>query len=267
MLKKILLLQVGFLVLYGCSTVPLTGRQQLDLVSNPEIISMASQQYQQVLKESKLSDSREQTDLVKRVGARIKGAVENYMAGAGLSSQLEGFNWEFNLIQDDKTANAWCMPGGKVAFYSGILPICKDENGVAVVMGHEIAHAIANHGRERMSQGLVENGLLSTLSAAMGQNPTMTTQIFMQAIGAGAGIGMLKFSREQESEADHLGLIFLAKAGYDPNEAPKFWERMVANSKNAAPPEFLSTHPSDQRRIAALKSYIPEAMRYYARKK
>jgi predicted Zn-dependent protease len=264
MLKKILLLHVVVLLFNACSTVPLTGRQQLSLVSNPEIVTMASQQYQQVLQVGKLSDNHEQTQLVKRVGARIKGAVEQYMAGAGLSSQLEGFNWEFNLIQDDKTANAWCMPGGKVAFYTGILPICKDENGVAVVMGHEVAHAIANHGRERMSQGLLENGLLSSLSAAMGQNPTMTAQVFMQAIGAGAGIGMLKFSREQESEADHIGLIFLAQAGYDPGEAPKFWDRMVAmNNNNPKPPEFLSTHPSDQRRIEALKGYIPEAMKYY----
>ncbi len=260
---KIVVIQIVLLVLHACATVPLTGRQQLSLVANPEIITMASQQYTQVLKEGKLSDNHEQAQMVKRVGARIKGAVEQYMTGAGLSSQLEGFNWEFNLIQDDKTANAWCMPGGKVAFYTGILPVCKDENGVAVVMGHEVAHAIANHGRERMSQGLIENGLLSSLSAAIGQNPTMTSQIFMQAIGAGAGIGMLKFSREQESEADHIGLIFLAKAGYDPNEAPKFWDRMVAVSKTAAPPEFLSTHPSDQSRITALKGWIPEAMKYY----
>src|SRR5882762_795039 len=195
MLRKIVLLQIVLLLLNACATVPLTGRQQLSLVSNPEIISMATQQYHQVLNENKVSDNREQTEMVKRVGARIKAAVEQYMAGAGISSQLEGFNWEFNLVQDDKTANAWCMPGGKVAFYTGILPVCKDENGVAVVMGHEVAHAIANHGRERMSQGLVENGLLSPLSAARGQNPTMTTQIFMQAVGAGASIGMLTFSR------------------------------------------------------------------------
>src|SRR5882762_9106227 len=195
MLKNLVQLQIVLLLLNACAPVPLTGRKQLSLVPNPEIISMATQQYQQVLMETKLSDNREKTEMVKRVGARVKGAVEQYMAGAGISSQLEGFNWEFNLIQDDKTANAWCMPGGKVAFYTGILPICKDENGVAVVMGHEVAHAIANHGRERMSQGLIENGLLSSLNAALGQNPTMTAQIFMQAIGTGAGIGILKFSR------------------------------------------------------------------------
>ncbi len=158
------------------------------------------------------------------------------------------------------------MPG-KVAFYTGILPICKDENGVAVVMGHEVAHAIANHGRERMSQGLVENGLLGSLSAALGQNPTMTEQIFLQAMGLGANIGMLKFSRGQESEADHIGLIFLAMAGYDPHEAPKFWERMITKSTSAKPPEFLSTHPSDQSRIDALNGWIPEAMQYYTKKK
>jgi predicted Zn-dependent protease len=262
MLKKILLVQVVLLVLYGCATVPLTGRSQLNLVSNPEIIAMSTQQYQQVLKESRLSTNQEQTQMIKRVGLKIKGAVERYMAKEGLSSQLEGFNWEFNLIQNDTTANAWCMPGGKVAFYTGILPMCKDENGVAVVMGHEVAHAIANHGRERMSQGLIENGLLGTLGAALGENPTVTQQIFQQAVGIGAELGMLKFSRGQESEADHIGLIFLSIAGYDPNEAPKFWERMVAMSKSASPPEFLSTHPSDETRIADLKGWIPEAMKY-----
>jgi predicted Zn-dependent protease len=261
--NRIILLQIILLFLYACATVPISGRQQLNLVGNTEIIQMSATQYQQVLKETKLSDNQEQTALIQRVGARIQRAVGQYMSDAGLASQLEGFNWEFSLLQDDKTANAWCMPGGKVAFYTGIMPICKDESGVAVVMGHEIAHAIANHGRERMSQGLVENGLLSSLSAALGQNPTMTQQIFMQAIGAGASIGMLKFSREQESEADHIGLIFLAKAGYDPNEAPRFWERMLAVSKNAAPPEWLSTHPSDQKRIQDLKGWIPEAMKYY----
>ena len=263
LLQKITFLQISLLLLYACATVPISGRQQLDLVSNPEITLMAAQQYQQVLKENKLSDNKEETALIKRAGARIQRAVEQYMSDAGLASQLEGFNWEFNLIQDDKTVNAWCMPGGKVAFYTGILPVCKDENGVAVVMGHEIAHAIANHGRERMSQGLVENGLLSSLSAALGQNPTLTQQIFLQAVGAGANIGMLKFSREQESEADHIGLIFLAKAGYDPNEAPEFWGRMVAMSKSEKPPEWLSTHPSDQSRIQALKGWIPEALKYY----
>jgi predicted Zn-dependent protease len=184
------------------------------------------------------------------------------MESKGASGQLSTFKWEFNLIQDDKTVNAWCMPGGKVAFYTAILPICKDETGVAIVMGHEVAHAIANHGKERMSQGMLANGLLGTLGAAAGQNPTLTQQILLQSIGMGANVGLLKFSRENESEADHIGLIFMAMAGYDPNEAPKFWERMSSLSGGQQPPEFLSTHPSHETRIKDLEGWIPEAMSY-----
>jgi predicted Zn-dependent protease len=185
------------------------------------------------------------------------------MAEKGASDQLAGFAWEFNLIQDDKTVNAWCMPGGKVAFYTAILPICKDETGVAVVMGHEVAHAIANHGRERMSQGLIQQFGLSTLGAAMGQNPTATKQIFLEAVGMGANLGALKFSRKHESEADHIGLIFMSMAGYDPAQAPKFWERMTSLSGGQKPPEFMSTHPSDETRIKDLQGWMPEALGYY----
>jgi predicted Zn-dependent protease len=256
---RIACLLIVLLLVHACATVPVTGREQLDLVDNTEIIQMSSQQYQEVLKQSKLSSNAQQTAMIRSVGAKIQRAVESYMASKGLSSQLQGFNWEFNLIDDDKTVNAWCMPGGKVAFYTGILPICNGETGVAVVMGHEVAHAIANHGRERMSQGLLENGLLSSVQGAMGQNPTLTQQIFMQAVGAGANVGMLKFSRQQESEADHIGLIFFAKAGYDPNDAPKFWDRMIEMNKSGAPPEWLSDHPSDERRVSDLKGWIPEA--------
>jgi predicted Zn-dependent protease len=253
---------LGF-ILYACATVAVTGRQQLDLVSNSEIIPMAAQQYDSVVRTSKLSTNQQQTAMVKTVGVRIEKAVEQYMAEHNASKELEGFKWEFNLIDDPKTVNAWCMPGGKVAFYTGIMPICQNEAGVAVVMGHEVAHAIANHGRERMSEGLIANGLLGTLGAALGQNPTMTKQIFLQAVGVGAQVGMLKFSRTQESEADHIGLIFLAMAGYDPNEAVSFWERMEAMSGGGAPPEFLSTHPANATRIADLKKELPEAMKYY----
>ncbi len=262
MIKKFGVLLITILVYQGCATVPVTGRKQMSLVSNEEIIPMATQQYSQVLKEGKLSTNQQQTALVKSVGVKIQKAVEEYMASKGLSSELSGFNWEFNLLDDPQTVNAWCMPGGKVAFYTGIMPICKDEAGVAVVMGHEVAHAIANHGRERMSQGLVAEFGLSTISGAMGQNPGLTNQIFMQAIGMGTQVGMLKFSRQHESEADKIGLIFMSIAGYDPNEAPKFWERMAAQS-NGAPPEWLSTHPSNETRISDLKRDIPEAMKYY----
>lgn len=250
-------------MIYACATVPVTGRKQLSMVSNSEIIPMADQQYQQVLKEGKASTNQQYVSTVKEVGVKIQKAVEEYMASKGLSDQLAGFEWEFNVIDDPKTVNAWCMPGGKVAFYTGIMPICKDENGVAVVMGHEVAHAIANHGRERMSQGLLANGLTSTLSGAMGQNPTLTQEVFMQAVGMGTQIGMLTFSRQHESEADKIGLIFMAMAGYDPHEAPKFWQRMTEMSGGQQPPEWLSTHPSHDTRIKDLNAQIPEAMKYY----
>lgn len=249
-------------LLYACATVPVTGRKQLNLVAQDEIIAASSAEYQKVLQTSKLSNNQEQVAMIKRVGVRIQKAVEQYMAQKGASDQLAGFQWEFNLIEDDKTANAWCMPGGKVAFYTGILPICKDEAGVAIVMGHEVAHAIANHGRERMSEAMLANGLLSGLSAAMGSSPNLAQELLLQSLGIGANVGMLKFSRDHESEADHIGLIFMAMAGYDPNEAPKFWERMEAQSGGNAPPEFLSTHPSHANRIKDLKGWIPEAMSY-----
>jgi predicted Zn-dependent protease len=263
MLKNAFILMLFSLIIYACATVPVTGRKQLSMVSNAEIIPMAAQQYKQVLDTSRLSNNAEQTALVKKVGVRIQHAVEQYMSQHNLSSELEGFNWEFNLIDDPKTVNAWCMPGGKVAFYTGIMPICKDENGVAVVMGHEVAHAIANHGRERMSQGLLAQLGMSSLSTALGQNPTMTQQIFMQAVGVGAQVGMLKFSRTDESEADHIGLIFMAIAGYDPNNAVSFWQRMEEMSGGAQPPEFLSTHPAHATRVNDLKKEVPEAMKYY----
>ncbi len=251
---------IGFLG-YGCATVPVTGRRQLSLISNEEIIPLSFDSYKQVLAESKLSDNQEWSSMVREVGVRIQGGVEQYMEDNGLSDQLHGFEWEFNLIEDD-VVNAWAMPGGKVAFYTGIMPICLDEKGVAVVMGHEVAHAIANHGRERMSTQLAAQLGLGTVSAAMGQNPTLTQQVFMQSIGMGTQLGMLKFSRTHESEADEIGIIFMAMAGYDPHEAPKFWERMQSNS-GGAPAEWLSTHPSHERRISDLEELIPNAMTYY----
>lgn len=262
MLRKVLFLLISGFLLYACTTVAVTGRSQLSLISNAEIIPMAAQQYREVVAKGPLSTNAEQTALIRRVGVNIQKAVEQYMGEKNLSSQLNGFAWEFNLI-DDPTVNAWCMPGGKVAFYTGILPICKDELGVAVVMGHEVAHAIANHGRERMSQQMVAQVGVQSLGALMGQNPTLGNELLMQAVGAGAGIGMLKFSRQHESEADRMGLIFMAMAGYDPQEAPKFWERMKTLSGGQQPPEFLSTHPSNETRISDLNSWMPEAMKYY----
>ncbi len=247
---------------YSCATVPVTGRSQLNLVSNTEIIAYSAAQYQEVLATSNLSTDQEQVAMVKSVGDRIKSAVEKYMNDNGYGSSLDGFNWEFNLIDNDSTVNAWAMPGGKVAFYTGIMPICQDEKGVAVVMGHEVAHAIANHGRERMSQGLLLNLGMSSISGAMGENPSLTKEIFMQSVGIGSQLGMLAYGRNQESEADKIGLIFMAIAGYDPHEAPIFWTRMSGGG-GSQPPEWLSTHPSHETRIDDLNANMEEAMKYY----
>lgn len=262
MLRVVLVWLVAAAVL-ACTSVAVTGRKQLALVSNAEILPMAAQQYQEVIKQGPLSSNAEQTQMIRRVGQRIQKAVEQYMAEKNLSDQLDGFAWEFNLIDDPKTVNAWCMPGGKVAFYTGILPICKDELGVAVVMGHEVAHAIANHGRERMSQQMMAQFGLGTLSALMGQNPGAGKDLLLQAVGIGTNLGILKFSRQHESEADYMGLIFMSLAGYDPREAPKFWERMTEMSGGQQPPEFLSTHPSHETRVSDLNKWMPEALKYY----
>ncbi|GIV35946.1 MAG: peptidase M48 [Cyclobacteriaceae bacterium] len=262
MLRVVLVWLVAAAVL-ACTSVAVTGRKQLALVSNAEILPMAAQQYQEVIKQGPLSSNAEQTQMIRRVGQRIQKAVEQYMAEKNLSDQLAGFAWEFNLIDDPKTVNAWCMPGGKVAFYTGILPICKDELGVAVVMGHEVAHAIANHGRERMSQQMMAQFGLGTLSALMGQNPGAGKDLLLQAVGIGTNLGILKFSRQHESEADYMGLIFMSLAGYDPREAPKFWERMTEMSGGQQPPEFLSTHPSHETRVSDLNKWMPEALKYY----
>lgn len=250
------------IVLETCSTVPLTGRRQLDLVPNSTMLSMSFQQYGQFLKENRVSSNAQQTEMVKSVGRRIQGAVEKYMAENNLRHQLDGYQWEFNLVES-KEVNAWCMPGGKVVVYTGILPITKDENGLAVVMGHEIAHAVAKHGNERMSQGLLAEMGGVALSVALRDKPQQTQQLFMNAFGVGAQLGLLlPFSRVHESEADHLGLIFMALAGYDPHGAVTFWERM-AQQGETKPPEFLSTHPSDQTRINKIKAELPEALKYY----
>lgn len=264
MIRKIVFLFLAGIFLYACATVPISGRRQLNLVSNSELLPLSFDQYRQVIRESKLSTNQQWVNMVKTVGNRTKNAVEQYMRDKGQEDALEGYAWEFNLIQED-VINAWAMPGGKVAFYTGIMPICQDETGVAVVMGHEIAHAVANHARERFSQAMVTELGLNSISAALGQNPSTTQQILLQAAGVSTQLGMLKFSRTHESEADQLGLIFMAMAGYNPQEAPRFWERMEAASSGARPPEFLSTHPNPGTRIADLNEYMPEAMKYYNR--
>jgi len=251
------------LTMYCCSTVPITGRSQLSLISASEINALSFQQYDEFLKQNKLSTDAEKTNMVKRIGLNIKSAVETYFAQHNLSKELQGYAWEFNLVESPEV-NAWCMPGGKVVVYTGILPVTQNETGLAVVMGHEIAHAIAQHGGERMSQGLLQQLGGVALSVALQNEPETTQNLFMTAYGLGSTIGViLPYSRTHESEADRLGLIFMAMAGYDPNAAVDFWTRMSQSKGSASPPEFLSTHPSDKTRIADLKKHMPEALKYY----
>ena len=254
---------VFFIVLQSCSSVPLTGRSQLNMIPSSEMLAMSYQQYDVFLKENKLSTNTAEVDMVKRAGGNIQQAVQRYMKDNNLSSRLDGYKWEFNLVEDDQI-NAWCMPGGKVVVYTGILPVTNDEAGLAVVMGHEIAHAIAEHGNERMSQQLLQQVGAVGLMVAMQNEPAETQALWLSVYGVGTTVGViLPYSRTQESEADHLGLIFMAMAGYDPYEAPEFWKRMAASKEGGSPPEFLSTHPSDQTRIDDITSWIPEAMKYY----
>ena len=246
-----------------CSTVPITGRKQLNLIPASEMQSLSYQQYGDFLKTNKLSKDPNATNLVRNVGTRIQKAVEQYMAQNNMSSSLAGYKWEYNLVEDPQV-NAWCMPGGKVVVYTGILPITQNETGLAVVLGHEIAHAIAQHGDERMSQGLITQLGGMALQKAIETKPAVTQQIFMTAFGLGAQVGvLLPYSRLQESEADHLGLIFMAMAGYDPNLAIPFWQRMSSMNTGQKPPEFLSDNPADATRIQALQKEIPEALKYY----
>jgi len=251
------------LLFLDCSRVPITGRRQLNLIKSSQLNTMAFDNYRQTLSQSKLSDNAEWTRWVKEVGEEIKTAVEHYLAQEGASELVKGYAWEFNLIAE-QTVNAWAMPGGKVAFYEGIMPICQNREGVAVVMGHEVAHAIAQHGNERMSQGLMQQAGGVALAVAVADQPAETQNLFMGAYGVGSQLGvMLPFSRKHESEADHLGIIFMAMAGYDPTQAPDFWQRMANLSKGEQPPEFLSTHPGHDTRIENLQGWMPEAMKYY----
>jgi predicted Zn-dependent protease len=264
--RRLLLTIAGAAVLCGlvaaCATVPITGRRQLSLSPESQMNAMSFSQYDQVLKESKLSKDAAATAQVKRVGAKIQGAVERYFQQQGQSHQLEGYAWEFNLIESEQQ-NAWCMPGGKVAFYTGILPVCKDDAGIAVVMGHEVAHAIARHGGERMSQGSLLQMLGAGLAVAFSEASPAKQQAVLGAFGLGAQYGVLMpFGRSQESEADHIGMLLMAQAGYDPIAALQLWERFAARG-GAAPPEFLSTHPSYGTRQKNIRGWLAEARRQY----
>ncbi|MFT4756919.1 MAG: putative Zn-dependent protease [Vicingaceae bacterium] len=259
-MKKGLLAFVVITLFAQCATVPITGRRQMKFVNSKKLQTISFTQYSDVKTTVKLLPNTDQrTVLVKNVGEKISVAVNRYLTNNGYKDRLKEFEWEFNLA-DENTVNAWCMPGGKVMFYTGILPICEGEDGIAVVMGHEIAHAIARHGNERMSQGLLSQGLgVAGQIGTSGVSPNFQA-VFNQSFGIGSQLGLLKFSRNNESEADKLGLVFMTMAGYNPATAVEFWKRMAANKGNGQkPPEFMSTHPSDDRRIADIQEYLPEA--------
>ena len=260
-MKIYIILFISFLVT-ACSVVPITGRHQFSAVPASTMRTSSFKNYNEVLKSSKLSNDKQKTQLVKTVGKKIQKAVEKFFDDKGLANELDGYEWEFNLIESPEM-NAWCMPGGKVAVYTGILPVAKNEIGLATIMGHEIAHAVAQHGNERMSQQLLVQLGGMGIAAALQNKPEQTQKIFMSVFGAGSQLGfMLPFSRLHENEADRLGLIFMAMAGYNPAEAVKLWERMKELGGDKLP-EFMSTHPSDDTRIKNLKELQSEAMDYY----
>jgi predicted Zn-dependent protease len=257
-----LLLLIAGLVA-ACATVPLTGRSQLILIPDSQVMTLSFDQYSQFLSQHDVVKGTPEAQMVLRVGRRIQKAVESYLRQIGHTDLLNGYQWDFNLVQD-KQVNAFCMPGGKVVVYTGILPVTKNEPGLATVLGHEIGHAIARHGNERMSQGLVAQMGGIALGTALSSRPQETQELFMAAFGLGAQVGvLLPYGRLQESEADQLGLIFMAMAGYDPHLALEFWQRMEKQSNQSAPPEFLSTHPAHATRIADIKKHLPEALAYY----
>lgn len=262
-----LFMTTAFLIFNSCAEVPITHRKGLRLVPESELVTMGFQQYSEVIKTAKLSTDTAKVKMVRQVGERIAKAAEEFLIGEGMGDQIKNYQWEFNLIEDDKTANAWVMPGGKAAVYTGILKYTQNETGLAVVLGHEVSHAIAGHGNERMSQTLLANIGATALSVALAQQPQQTREIYMMAFGIGANVGvLLPYSRLHESEADHIGLVLMARAGYDPREAVPFWERMN-KAGNERPPEFLSTHPAPETRIERIKEEIPEALPYYLKAK
>lgn len=266
MIRKIISLFLATGLSIGCSKNSITGRNQAKLIRESELQKMAVPQYQQFLSTSKVisESNNKDVEMVTRVGQNITRAVQNYYAQKGLSRELEGYQWEYKLV-DSKEANAWCMPGGKIVVYTGLLPITQNEAALAAVMGHEVTHAIFYHGNERMSQGLIQQVGGVALQVAMANKPGVTQDLFMNAYGAGSQAGvLLPFSRKHELEADRYGLIWTAMAGYDPQEAINFWERMASeDSSGQKKSQLLSSHPSDSKRIEQLKKYMPEALSYY----
>jgi predicted Zn-dependent protease len=265
MVRNILTFFIVAATLIACSTNPVTGRRQFTLVPEQELQAMAQQEYRSFLSQNKtVSPSADKdAEMVRRVGQRLANALERYYKQQGLSETLNGYQWEFNLV-NNKDANAWAMPGGKVVVYTGLLPITQNEAALANVLGHEISHAIFKHGNERMSQGLAQQLGGVALSVAVSQRPQATQNLFMQAYGIGSQVGvLLPFSRKHELEADRYGMRWAAMAGYNPREAIALWQRMEKMSNGNKPPEFLSTHPAEGNRIQNLQKHLNEALQYY----
>ena len=245
------------------NTVPLTGRKQSLMVSDGEVLSLSTQQYQEFMKTAKLSTNAANTEMVKRVGTNLANAVVNYLNANGLSNDVQYYKWTFNLIQNNQ-ANAWCMPGGLICVYEGLLPITQNEASLAIVLGHEIAHAVARHSAEQMSTQMKQQQGLQIGAAVAGMlgMGTNTQSVVSSIVAQGFNFKNLSYSRSHENEADHMGLIFAAMAGYDPQVATSFWQRMAASKQNQTA-EFLSDHPSDETRIKNIQGWMPEALKYY----
>ncbi|MEM1339516.1 MAG: M48 family metallopeptidase [Bacteroidota bacterium] len=257
-MKKMVCTFFVIAMIAGCKTNPFTGKSTLNFYGNSQIFPMAFAQYDQFLSENNVITGTKDAEMIKQVGQRIATAAERWLDANGYPGYLKDYQWEYNLVNDE-TVNAWCMPGGKIVFYTGILPICQGETGVAVVMGHEVAHALADHGAQRMSAGTLQQiGAVGVAVATSGESAE-TQNAFMQAYGVGSQIGgMLPFSRSHETEADRIGLQIMAIAGYNPDEAAELWKRMKAKG-GQAPPEFMSTHPSNDTRIVNLTNWAPAA--------
>ena len=257
MSKSGIYMMICFICL-SCSTVPITERKRVNIVDDSQILPASFEQYDTFLKEHTLSTDTQKTREIEEIGLRISKSVDRFMRANGMTAEANNYQWEFKLVQDDQM-NAWCLPGGKVVFYTGILPVCENTDGIAAVMGHEIAHAFAKHGQERMTSAYGQQlGGLAVALGTSGQNYE-TQALWNSLYGLSSQVGMLAYSRTHETEADKLGMVFMIMAGYDPEEAIEVWKRMKENSKGEAPPEFLSTHPSNDTRISDLQKYLPVA--------
>ncbi|MDH6357647.1 M48 family metallopeptidase [Parabacteroides sp. PF5-9] len=264
-MKKILALLTVLLIITSCSTVPLTGRKQMMLVSDQEILTASLSQYNEFIGSAKKSNSKNQTEMVVSVGKNIAAATEEYLRNNGMAEEIKAFSWEFNLVEDPQL-NAFCMPGGKIVVYTGLMNIISTADELAVVVGHEVAHAVAKHSNERMSQQLMTQYGAAILGVAVSNRSAAVQELASTVYGVGSQVGvMLPFSRKHESEADYMGLVFMSMAGYDPASAVGFWQKMSAG-KTGSTPEFMSTHPSDQTRIANIQKYLPEMQKYRTNK-